>query len=376
MTRPVLTVVVIGENEADHLQQTLASVDRIPASHEIIYVDSASTDGSVGIARRAGVRVAKLERSDLLCAAAGRYVGTLLARGEWILYLDGDMELAAEFAKRIPDLVNRPVRRSVVGYVGWYENRYPDGTARWNVLRQNAARFSAVAFGGALLIQRGPVVQVGNWDYRVASYEELDLHTRLKCGGFRIAFVAVRMVTHHTPRPNSCRLLLRMFMPFGEGSRRTGGIGQLLRSRFSHRSLLSFLWHFPRPFVFIALLLLGVGVGFSSLPRVYSVLLFISLGIGCAVVAKRLPSAVVYLSFPLRIIVGWSQYRSGWVPKYRLMDTCSGGEAYAQKPSWMEAWTESSRSCGAKLPRRPGRGRVIHLEEQESPGHWRRGLYW
>ena len=349
MTRPMLTVIVIGRNEAEHLRRSFAAINNIPISYELIYVDSASTDDSGIIASRAGARVIELQNSDYLCAAAGRYVGTLVSHSEWILYLDGDMELAAGFAKKIPDLMSQSSSATSVGYVGWYENLYPDGTTRWNLLRQSSKYFSAVTFGGALLIKREPVVQAGSWDYRVASYEELDLHTRLKRNGSQIAFVPERMITHYTLRLNPFRVLLQMFVPFGKGTRRTCGIGQLLRSRFARRSLISFLWYSPRPFVFLALLFLSVGVGLVSLCWARLILLLIPIGIGCAGVTKRLSSAVVYLSFPLRIIVGWKQYRRHWVPRYRLIDNWSEGTIRTKHED------VPGRSCSRKRPMWPVR---------------------
>jgi glycosyltransferase involved in cell wall biosynthesis len=316
----MLTAVIIGRNEVEHLSQTLASVAAVPVPHAIVYVDSASTDGSPRIAAQAGATVVVLEPSDFLCAAAGRYVGTLLAQSEWVLYLDGDMELDTKFAERIPALIRQSRTGKCSGYVGWYENRYPDGTTRGNILHQNAGQSLALTFGGALLIQRDAIMHVGNWDYRISSYEELDLHTRLKHAGFKVCFVKERMITHNTPRVCLFHAMIRMFFPFLEGSRRTCGIGQLLRARFSQRSLLSFLRHSPRPFVFLALVLLGACLGLSSLPWGYLAALLAILCLVCLRVTQGLSSAVVYLSFPLRIALGWRQYRCDWVPRVRSIN--------------------------------------------------------
>src|SRR4051812_29985706 len=103
MSDVVLSVIVIGRNEAaglDPLQRSIAPLaDRVEC--ETIYVDSASTDDSVDVATTLFDRTVVLDEDANLSASAGRYVGAGLARGEWMLFLDGDMILEPEI---IPDL--------------------------------------------------------------------------------------------------------------------------------------------------------------------------------------------------------------------------------------------------------------------------------
>lgn len=65
MTNPItLSVVVIGKNEGERLGRCLDSVlsmDKIEGGLEVIYVDSASTDGSVALAKSKGVDVIEVD---------------------------------------------------------------------------------------------------------------------------------------------------------------------------------------------------------------------------------------------------------------------------------------------------------------------------
>jgi glycosyltransferase involved in cell wall biosynthesis len=319
-----LSVVIIGRNEEAHLGATLASVQAIPMDYEILYVDSASEDQSVDVAVRYGARVARLAPSPHLCAAAGRYVGTLLARTPWILYLDGDMQLTPEFAQCIPECLRKAAQPRIGGFVGLYRNIYEDGGVRENLLRQQRDRATATTFGGALLASREAVLRAGNWDFRVSSYEELDLHSRLHASGHVVRFVPLDMIVHRTAAQRRLPMLLSLFLPFGRRNRRMLGIGQLIRSRLHKHTLGQFLRFYPYPFVY--LLLVAVGIAVAALPF-RGALAGIALPVAGAIYVARsrgAPSVVVYLSFPFRILLGAMSYPSHWEPSFEIMDASAG----------------------------------------------------
>ena len=65
-------LVAIGRNEGDRLKRCLRSV---PRSVPIVYVDSASTDGSVDFARSMGAVVVQLDLTMPFTAARARNAG-------------------------------------------------------------------------------------------------------------------------------------------------------------------------------------------------------------------------------------------------------------------------------------------------------------
>jgi glycosyltransferase involved in cell wall biosynthesis len=320
-----LSVVVIGRNEEAHLGPALDSLEAIPLACEVIYVDSDSADQSVGVALRHGARVASLAPSAHLCAAAGRYVGTLLARSPWILYLDGDMQLEPEFARQIPECLRAAeTAPEIGGFVGLYRNVHEDGTVRENLLRQRLDRATADTFGGAVLASREAVLRAGNWDFHVSAYEELDLHSRLHASGHVVRFVPLDMIVHRTATPSPLSTLLSLFLPFGRRNRRALGIGQLIRSRLRSRSLARFVGFYPYPFTY--LLLVAAGIAVAALPF-RGALAGLALPFAGAIYVARsrgVPSVVVYLSFPLRIVLGAISHPSRWEPSFEIMDASSG----------------------------------------------------
>ena len=90
-----LSVVLVTKNEESHIaaciESALKETEGLRA--EIILVDSASDDRTVEIASRYNTTIIQLDRRNLLSPSAGRFVGTRHARGRFILFLDGDMQL-------------------------------------------------------------------------------------------------------------------------------------------------------------------------------------------------------------------------------------------------------------------------------------------
>ena len=92
---PTISVVVAAYDEARHIGRLLESLKgqtRPPL--EVIVADDGSHDATAAIAAEAGARVLKLPHRG---PAAARNAGAEVARGEILVFLDGDMECTPEF---------------------------------------------------------------------------------------------------------------------------------------------------------------------------------------------------------------------------------------------------------------------------------------
>jgi dolichol-phosphate mannosyltransferase len=87
---PVLSVVVPVRNEEDNILPLIAELRLALAgiSHEIVYVDDGSTDGTA--ARLAGAGVVMRRHRTSCGQSAAIMTGVRAARGQWIATLDGD----------------------------------------------------------------------------------------------------------------------------------------------------------------------------------------------------------------------------------------------------------------------------------------------
>lgn len=107
MARRALSVAMIARNEAQHLPECLACLERWV--DEICVVDTGSEDGTPELARLAGCRVAHRAWDDDFAAA--RNASLDLCSGDWILVIDPDERIDADDAPRLRALTEGPGRR-------------------------------------------------------------------------------------------------------------------------------------------------------------------------------------------------------------------------------------------------------------------------
>jgi hypothetical protein len=92
---PLVSVIIPVMNERAKIGKIIQEAFRIHPQTEVICVVNGSTDGSADVARRYGARVE--EYAGALGHDVGRGIGAALARGQALLFLDGDMVINARF---------------------------------------------------------------------------------------------------------------------------------------------------------------------------------------------------------------------------------------------------------------------------------------
>jgi glycosyltransferase involved in cell wall biosynthesis len=194
---PLISVVVIGRNEGERLLRCLDSIDAVPREGfrlETLYVDSASTDGSPERAEARGVRVLRV-RPERPSAALGRNAGWTAARGELVLFLDGDTLLHPDFiAAALAQMADPQVavvwghrrelhpERSLYNRVLDLDWVYPPGPGEF--------------CGGDALMRRSVLQAVGGFDATLIAGEEPELCRRIRARGGVILHLDVPMTRH------------------------------------------------------------------------------------------------------------------------------------------------------------------------------------
>lgn len=95
-----ISVFVISLNEEQHIEKMLQSVQ---CFDEIVLVDSGSTDKTLDIAKRYGV---KIHHQDWLGFAKQKSYAMSLCTNQWVFNLDADESITAEHARRIQQYVD------------------------------------------------------------------------------------------------------------------------------------------------------------------------------------------------------------------------------------------------------------------------------
>ena len=197
MTTPLLSVVIIGRNEGQRLRRCLDSVAamRDPGGPvEVIYVDSASTDGSPELARALGARVIGVQ-PERPSAALGRNAGWRAAHAPYVLFLDGDTILHPDFvAAALPHLDAPEVA------IVWGHRREiaPDASLFNRVLDLDwiYAPGRTEFCGGDALVRREALEAVDGFDASLIAGEEPELCRRLRGHGWMIEHIDAPMTGH------------------------------------------------------------------------------------------------------------------------------------------------------------------------------------
>jgi len=193
-------VVVIGRNEGERLERCLASLSG--NAGRLVYVDSGSSDGSVALARAAGMEVLELDMRRPFTAARARNEGfqrllQLQADLTYVFFVDGDCEVvqgwlgeAARFLDSRPDVAVVWGRR---------RERYPERSV-YNLLCDiewdSAPLGETRSCGGDALMRVAAVRQVAGFRADLICGEEPELCARLRQVGWRIWRVARDMTIH------------------------------------------------------------------------------------------------------------------------------------------------------------------------------------
>ena len=229
MTPPLLSVVVIGRNEGERLAHCLASVaamERAGFAVETIYVDSASTDGSVALAESLGAKALLLGQARTT-AAMGRNAGWRAGAGSVILFLDGDTVLHPRFVvDALPAFED-----AGVGVVWGHRRETRTGDSLYNrVLDLDWIYAPGLTpfCGGDALFRREVLEASGGFDETLIAGEEPELCRRITALGCGILHVDLPMTGHD--------LAIVRFGQYWKRAVRAGHAFAEVSERFRHSS--------------------------------------------------------------------------------------------------------------------------------------------
>ena len=191
------SVIVIGRNEGQRLVACLESL----CGYRAIYVDSASTDGSVELARSLGADVVKLDMSRPFSAARARNEGFLRLREitpgmDYLQFVDGDCVVMAGWVEAAASFLDQNSGHAAVA--GRLRERFPDRSVynRLCDLEWNTPVGDVSACGGIAMYRVDAFEKAGGFDETVVAGEEPELCLRLRNAGWKIRRLDVEMALH------------------------------------------------------------------------------------------------------------------------------------------------------------------------------------
>jgi GT2 family glycosyltransferase len=194
-----LASVVIGRNEGERFERCLDSL--LGRAEPVVYVDSGSTDGSVGYALEKGASVVELDDSIPFTAARARNAGfervqEVDPNAELVMFVDGDCEVADEWWASAIGFMDRHAEYGVV--CGRRRERHPEASV-YNYLcdvEWDTPVGDAESCGGDALMRTDAFASIGGFDPNLIAGEEPELCLRLRQAGWKIRRLDVEMTLH------------------------------------------------------------------------------------------------------------------------------------------------------------------------------------
>jgi glycosyltransferase involved in cell wall biosynthesis len=190
MENPLVSVIIPTYNSEATIEACLKSIKKQTYKNiEVIIVDNFSTDRTVEIAKKHGARIiqASAER------AKAKNIGLKLARGEYVLFIDSDMELTPRVIEECVKLAETNPR---VGGIIIPERTV--GNNYWAKVRDHERRFyQGTPIESPRFFRKKLALKAGGYDEEIIFYEEATLPIKIQRLGYHIHARIKSYILHH-----------------------------------------------------------------------------------------------------------------------------------------------------------------------------------
>jgi len=214
------SIVILTFNEIKHTKECIESIKKhTPEPHEVIFVDNASTDGTVKWLKkvvRENSHYKLIENNKNLGFAKGCNQGIMASSGEYILLLNNDVIVSNEWLKGMLEVLNSAPD---IGFVGPMTNNIADRQKVTHVKYSSLSEFDGYAsqfremhryrrvparrvIGFCMVSKRSLLEQIGVLDERfgIGTFEDDDLCIRSSLAGYRNVIAGDIFIHHYGSR--------------------------------------------------------------------------------------------------------------------------------------------------------------------------------
>ncbi|MCX5783653.1 MAG: glycosyltransferase [Elusimicrobia bacterium] len=232
-------IIIIGYNEGKYLEKCFLSAmsardalfNETGVKAKILYVDSQSTDDSVAIAQSLNVAVVFAPPQFKTCSNA-RTTGMLLADGDYMMFLDGDMEISPRWLIEGLDFLEK--NSSAAGAAGIRDDMRLIG-GRFVKIKNFNRVFREIEkirnnVGGAFLLRRKALEQIGGVEPAIAPEEDYIMYAQLREKGWKLYRIAKPMIIHWDAKKSDASSIAERLL----WGRRVFVSGAIFRHAFFH----------------------------------------------------------------------------------------------------------------------------------------------
>jgi GT2 family glycosyltransferase len=214
LEKPLVSVVIPTFNRKNDLLECLiALLDSSYDNIEIIVVDNASTDGTYKAVKQMFPKVRLIQNKRNEGVTGGRNRGTVMAKGDYILYLDHDMVVDKQMIEELMKIIEADPKIGMVGPVIYFYDEpskvWAAGTSinmligkvDFNILYSDKTGrdtpFDVQVLPAALMVRKKLLREIGLFnDVFFAVYEDTDFCFRVREAGYRVVCVPKAKAWH------------------------------------------------------------------------------------------------------------------------------------------------------------------------------------
>jgi glycosyltransferase involved in cell wall biosynthesis len=219
MSSPLLTIVIPTHNRPKLLLDAVQSaLEQTVEDIEVVVVDDVSTE-PVQLPNHPKLRLIRLSTSR--GGAGARNVGTEIARGRWITYLDDDDRLFPHMAQVSLEALEKTILPSPLGVISGIEvvnakgevigKRFPPPyrSRGSHFFLEDLEPGKSYNTKQTLVVERETIRQIGGWDeaFRSRVHSDLFLRLNLICSLVGIETITYQLQAHENTRVSRNRVL-------------------------------------------------------------------------------------------------------------------------------------------------------------------------
>lgn len=205
----LVSIIIPTKNSAAFLENTLSSIKKQSYKKiEVIIVDGNSTDGTLQIAKKNKIRVFQYSPNvpkGVSDAPYKRNFGVKKSKGEYVYYVDADMELSKNVVKEAIVLFKKfdalIIPEDSFGEGIWAKAKNLERRCYWGDDLVEAPRF----------FKKKVWQSVGGLDVRLPGADDWDLYQKILKKGYRVGRTK-NMVLHNEGRLRLTKLIKKRFM--------------------------------------------------------------------------------------------------------------------------------------------------------------------
>jgi glycosyltransferase involved in cell wall biosynthesis len=221
------SIIITSHNQATFIGNAVESaLAQNYGSREVIVVDDASSDESVGILEQCRDAIQLITLNKNVGASQARNIGIAKAKGDFLVFLDGDDLLLPWALDVYGEIVERKRPQIILSTMRWFDGQVPKLASVGTPAEVDVVDYESLldkdrpyrASASALVISREVFNNVQGWTKEIFPMEDLDALVKLLHSGRTVQILAPATVCYRVHAANTvhqvanCAGALRLIM--------------------------------------------------------------------------------------------------------------------------------------------------------------------